>query len=312
VTLTAVWLVLVLLASWASTARADDVTPVGGTALDTPSDPPPAPPGPADGTGPTGGGTPDPGTSPSAGDTSTTPPPSPPTDPPPAQDTGQPVDSSGTTPPPDTSAGGTPGSPADTTAGTDSTPGSTDTGSSDPKKTSPSKSGTDSTAAAPSGSSDQFSGPPPVSTTPSALELSGAPGDEMWVDQWSAFTRADPVVMLRQSFKPGIRFARGGSFVLFGTSKAKQLEARARQEGDTAKASPLGGSGVLHSVPGSGAGLFDLLSGNGSGGGVLMIFGFLGILAITLLPMPSRTRALRLPTVTWRPSAYVPPIEQPG
>src|SRR4029079_11627771 len=122
------------------------------------------------------------------------------------------------------------------------------------------KSGTDSSAVAPSGSSDQFSGPPAVSTTPSALELSGAPGDEMWVDQWSAFTRADPVAMLRQSFKPGIRFARGGSFVLFRSSKAKQLEARARQQGKTAKASPLGGSGVLHGVPGSGAGLFDLLS----------------------------------------------------
>jgi hypothetical protein len=133
----------------------------------------------------------------------------------------------------------------------------------------------------------------------------------MWVDEWGAFTRTDPIAMLRQTSRPGIRFARAGSFVLFRSSKAKRLEARARQQGETAKASPLGG-GVLHGLPGSVAGLFDLLAGSGGGGGVLMIFGFLGILAITLLPIPSRTRALRLPAVTWRPSAYVPPIEQPG
>jgi hypothetical protein len=309
VVLIAVWLVLALLASWAPTARADETSPPSGgqLAVDTTSDPPPIPPGPADGTGSTGSGSSDPGTPPNAGDPNSGSPPTQPADPPP-QETSPPVD--GTTTPADTTSGTPGGTPVDTTTGGGST---TDTSgdaiSSDPKKGSSSKASTDSPAAS---SGDQTGTSVPTSSQPTAFALSDNPGDEVWVDQWSAFTRADPVALLRESLRPGIRFTRGGSFVLFRTSKAKQLEAKARKQGETAKASPLGPSGVLHGVPGPGSGLFDLFAGNTGGGAVLTLFGVLGILAVTLMPLPGRTTAFRLPVVTWRPSEYVPPIEQPG
>ena len=276
-TLTVVWLVLALLASWASTARADDVSPSGGQPVDTTSSGPSTPPGPADGTGPPGGGSSDPGTPPtSAGDPNPGSPPTQPADPPPAQETSPPVTSPPT--PPDNTAGGVPqGSPGDSTAGGGTTVDtSSDPGASDPtKKASPSKSGTDSqTAGAPS--SDQGPVAPAGTSQPSDLGLSGAPGDEMWVDQWSAFTHSDPAGLQRQNITPGIRLARGSGFVLFRTSKAKQFEdvlaGRARRQRHPRWGAPWLCTGYRYPA----AGLFNLLAKHGGGGAVLIVFGVLG------------------------------------
>jgi hypothetical protein len=109
----------------------------------------------------------------------------------------------------------------------------------------------------------------------------------------------------------GVRLAGAGGFVILRAAKVTR-EARARQAGQTAKASALGPGLVLPGGPAPGSGFFDLLTGSGGGGATLMVFGLLGILAVKLLPIPRGTQALRLPGVTWRPSEYVPPIEQPG
>jgi hypothetical protein len=109
----------------------------------------------------------------------------------------------------------------------------------------------------------------------------------------------------------GIHLATTGGFVFLRTGKTMR-EARARQKGETAKASSLRPGLVLPGGPAPGSGFFDLLTGSGGGGATLMVFGLLGILAVKLLPVPRSTQALRLPAVTWRPSEYVPPIEQPG
>ena len=247
-----------------------------------------------------------------ASSTTQTPPADPP---PPAQDTGPPVDS---TPPatstdtPSSTSGQ--GSPTDTTTGaTSASDPSNDVSSSDPKKASPSKAGSDPT---PSGTSDAI---PAAPVAPTALSqgppLPGAtPADQVWVEQWSAFTREDVTGTLRAGLKPAIRLAlgRAGGFVFFPTSKAKRIEARERQRGETAKASALRPGLTASGATGPGAGLFDLFTGGGGGGATVTIYIFLGILAVTLLPIPSRTTAFRLPAVSWRPSEYVPPIEQPG
>ena len=255
------------------------------------------------------------GTPPGAGDPSQGPPPgTQPSDPPPAQDPGPAVENPNPVTPPDNAGGNPQGSPADsaTGGGTASDPSG---GGGDLKKESPSRVGGEAAARPTSAGPPAPSGPVAL-TQGTTTPLSGAPGDEVWVDQWSAFARDPAAAMPQGSAKPALRLARGGSFgggfVLFRSSKAKQLEARARQEGQTAKASPLGARGVLPGTPGPGSGLFDLFAGSSGGGAMLTIFGLLGILAVTLIRIPSRTTAFRLPVVTWRPSAYVPPIEQPG
>jgi hypothetical protein len=59
--------------------------------------------------------------------------------------------------------------------------------------------------------------------------------------------------------------------------------------------------------------LLAALRGRGGGGaGALLFFGLAVLLARSVLRVPEWTRVFRISTATWRPSAYVPPIEQPG
>jgi hypothetical protein len=53
-------------------------------------------------------------------------------------------------------------------------------------------------------------------------------------------------------------------------------------------------------------------AGGGGGTGALLFFGLAVLAARSMLRVPDWTRAFRVSTATWRPSVYVPPIEQPG
>jgi hypothetical protein len=72
-----------------------------------------------------------------------------------------------------------------------------------------------------------------------------------------------------------------------------------------------GGSGPGGSGPGQGPslGLFGAAGGSGAGMALLTL---LGMACGWLLLAPAPKRAFLTPTATWRPSAYVPPIEHPG
>jgi hypothetical protein len=134
----------------------------------------------------------------------------------------------------------------------------------------------------------------------------------MWVEQWSAFPVDDFGGVKPPGAGGSIPLARSFGLGIFRATRATRLEAHARQEGESPKLSALGTGPLIPGGPSHGLGSFlDLFSGSG-GGATLMLFGLLGILAVTLLPLADRTRAFWLPMVTWRPSAYVPPIEQPG
>jgi hypothetical protein len=81
---------------------------------------------------------------------------------------------------------------------------------------------------------------------------------------------------------------------------------------ETGKASPLNGG-----LPGHGGQLpsqnffFNLLSGSvGGGTGLLLLL--LAVLGASIALPNHRFKAFRTPTATWRPLAYVPPIELPG
>ncbi|MGH2978696.1 MAG: hypothetical protein ACRDLQ_03545 [Solirubrobacterales bacterium] len=72
-----------------------------------------------------------------------------------------------------------------------------------------------------------------------------------------------------------------------------------------------GGSGPGGSGPGQGPslGLFGAAGGSGAGMALLTL---LGMACGWFLLAPDRKRAFPTSTATWRPSAYVPPIELPG
>ena len=61
-----------------------------------------------------------------------------------------------------------------------------------------------------------------------------------------------------------------------------------------------------------GAGLFNLLIGGGGSGAAIVFIGFLAVL-MGLFALPRDwSSPFRLPAATWRPSAYVTPLELPG
>jgi hypothetical protein len=322
VALTAVWLVLALLAAWASPARADDLgitaPDSGGTSAPVTSAPD------TGGTGGTGGVLPPPDTTGGSGTGGGGDVVAQPTDPPPQSSDpsgGQPS----STPSADPSASGTPSTSDPGSAGGPSTPdpnsGSSATGtppadpapSDDSSKKTPSKGSSSSTVADGTGGPPSSSATTPVADTQTTLPTGADAGDVMWVDQWAAFQVDNSGGTKPPGAGASIPLARSfGLGIIFRTTSAKQLEAGARQKGQSPKISALGRGPLIPGGPGHGVGSFlNLLSGSG-GGATLMLFGMLGVLAVTLLPAPSRTRAFRLPVVTWRPSEYVPPIEQPG
>ena len=101
------------------------------------------------------------------------------------------------------------------------------------------------------------------------------------------------------------------SGVLVRAASANRLEQRDRVIRET-KASTLKRIEVAR-APGRFNNPFFSLFGGGSGApAAVLLIGFLALLAATSLRAPEGARAFLASTATWRPSAYVPPIESPG
>ena len=102
----------------------------------------------------------------------------------------------------------------------------------------------------------------------------------------------------------GVLFHAGGA--------AAKLEAAQRRSNDAAEASAIGGSAPPGAL-GSGTNpFFSLFSGGGGGGSAVILLFLLGIIAVWRIVPPDLTKAFLSPTATWRPSAYIPPIQHPG
>ena len=100
--------------------------------------------------------------------------------------------------------------------------------------------------------------------------------------------------------------------VLGAVGAVAKLEAGKRQRHETAEARALG-SGGPGSGPGSGSrSFFNLFTGGSGGTGAVLLFGLFGILSVWRMLPPDWTRVFRMPTTTWRPAAYIPPIQHPG
>ena len=74
---------------------------------------------------------------------------------------------------------------------------------------------------------------------------------------------------------------------------------------------PVGGIGPGGSGSGQGPSL-SLFGGSGGSAAGIALLTRLGMMGSWLLAAPDRLQAFRISTATWRPSAYVPPIEHPG
>jgi hypothetical protein len=81
--------------------------------------------------------------------------------------------------------------------------------------------------------------------------------------------------------------------------------------GSRPNATPVGGSGPGGGGPGHGPSMGLAGSGGGGGAGIALLM-LLGLACAWSLLAPRDRRAFRTSTATWRPSAYVPPIEHPG
>lgn len=81
--------------------------------------------------------------------------------------------------------------------------------------------------------------------------------------------------------------------------------------GSRPNATPVGGSGPGGGGPGPGQSLGLAGGGGGASAGIALLT-LLGLACGWSLLAPWDRRAFRTSTATWRPSAYVPPIEHPG
>jgi hypothetical protein len=107
------------------------------------------------------------------------------------------------------------------------------------------------------------------------------------------------------------RFA--GLLLLGTTSRAKRMEASERRSNETEKVSALGAGAPGPGKPLPGQNPFlNLLSGSGGIGGGLVLATVLAVLGAAFVLPRDRFKAFRTPSATWRPLAYVPPIELPG
>ena len=103
-----------------------------------------------------------------------------------------------------------------------------------------------------------------------------------------------------------------GGFGVLAIAHPSERDRRTAAEPPTrANATPAGGSGPGGPGPGPGQSLGLFGAGGGSGGGIALLT-LLGLACGWFLMAPGARRALRTSTATWRPSAYVPPIEHPG
>jgi hypothetical protein len=112
---------------------------------------------------------------------------------------------------------------------------------------------------------------------------------------------------------PVIRRSFAGLFVLATSTRATRMEAKARRSHETAQVSPLGPGPPRPGIPLPNQNpFFNLLSGPGGAAAGLMLASMLAVLGAALVLPRDRFQRFRMPTVTWSPLAYVPPIELPG
>lgn len=103
-----------------------------------------------------------------------------------------------------------------------------------------------------------------------------------------------------------------GLYALRAVSRASSIEAKARRSHAVAQATALGGPpGAGQQLPGHNP-FFNLLSGPGGSAAGLVLVSILAVLGAAFVLPRDRSRVFRTPTATWRPLAYVPPIELPG
>ena len=145
-----------------------------------------------------------------------------------------------------------------------------------------------------------------------ALPVTGASGAGDWflTAEGDVFFAAIPGT--GSGGTPGGPTATIAHTLLGAAGPAAKLEAGKRQRHETAEARALG-SGGPGSGPGSGSRSFlNLFTGGSGGTGAVLLFGLFGILSVWRMLPPDWTRAFRMPTTTWRPAAYIPPIQHPG
>jgi hypothetical protein len=149
---------------------------------------------------------------------------------------------------------------------------------------------------------------------------SGKSGDSLaispGVDDFDNFTGMDSggiALLTDDSQTCGTAACRGsaGGFVASVAASARRMQETAARERDASRAeglaramppsTPGGVPGRAYSMPGSA----------GVGGGASMAISIIAILGAALA-LGNWAKRFRLPTATWRLSAYVPPIEHPG
>jgi hypothetical protein len=218
----------------------------------------------------------------------------------------------GTTPPQDSPPQSAPEGPAPSGSGAgDSWTSSPDRSSdSGPQGTSasPSGAGTDT----PSGTVLAKPDSHPSNSGNIRDSLAVAPG----VDDFDSFTGADSGgmgLLLDDSTACGTVVcgtAAGGLVASVGAS-AEQIQQSAARERDVSRV-----EGLARAMPPSPPGgipgrAFSMPGGTGGGGGASMLIS-MGALLCAALALGNWARSFRLPTATWRLSAYIPPIESPG
>jgi hypothetical protein len=161
------------------------------------------------------------------------------------------------------------------------------------------------TSTAPSGSSS-----PTSSTGNPGKDLTGSRASDTWLGQ-DTFIVGKTATKHNDGTTARRRFA--GLFLLGASTQATRSEAKARRAHETAKVSAIGGGPPKPGDPlPSQNPFFNLLSGPSGIAAGLMLASMLAVLGAAFVLPQHRLRAFSTPTVTWRPLAYVPPIELPG
>ena len=102
-----------------------------------------------------------------------------------------------------------------------------------------------------------------------------------------------------------------GLIAFRAASHASGVVATARRSHSVAQVSALGGPPGSGHQPGHNL-FLNLLSGPGGSAAGLAFASILAILGVAFVLPRDRLRTFRMPAVSWRPLAYVPPIELPG
>jgi hypothetical protein len=233
-----------------------------------------------------------------------------PSDPPPDLGTQTPPATDPPAPPVDQTPPDTPPSGDNPATGDGSTGGTGDsTGEATPAHRQPARDD----GSVPTADSTSATGPTATAVTdrqPSSPASTG--GSDSWLGQ-DTFVLDDAGGSHSSGRTTTVRRRFAGMFLLATSSKAKRMEARARQGHETEQVSALGAGppGPGNQLPGQNP-FLNLLSGSGGIGGSLVLASVLAVLGAAFVLPRERSNALRMPTVTWSPLAYVPPIELPG